>query len=105
MVSLAKEENEQMILKKTVKSTENAQKSQKGQDHLQAVRHRVQIRQHPQDLLLMKISLQKYKIIDCPETRNMKDKLNKFAKYNYKSNNQSVTLIGMSYENKENAHL
>ena len=80
-----------MILKKTIKSTENAQK---GQDHLQPVRHRVQIRQHAQDLLLMKISLQKYKIIDCPETRNMKDKLNKFAKYNYKSNNQSPNILG-----------
>ena len=56
-----------MILKKTVKSSENAQKEQ---DHLQPVRHRVQIRQHPQDLLLMKTRLQKYIIIDCPETRN-----------------------------------
>ena len=60
-----------MISKKTVKSTENAQK---GQDHLHPVRHRVQIRQHPQDLLLMKISLQKYKIIDCPETRNIHER-------------------------------
>ena len=51
-----KEENEQMISKKTVKSLENAQKSQNGQDHLQPVRPRVQIRQLPQDLLLMKIS-------------------------------------------------
>ena len=45
-----------MILKKTVKSTKNAQE---GQDHLQPVRRRVQIRQLPQDLLLMKISQQK----------------------------------------------
>ena len=71
MVPLAKEENEQMILKKTVKSTENAQK---GQDHLQPVRHRVQIRQHAQDLLLMKTSLQKYIIIDCPETRKIHER-------------------------------
>ena len=54
-----KEENEQMISKKTVKSLENAQKSQNGQDHLQPVRPRVQIRQLPQDLLLMKISQQR----------------------------------------------
>ena len=60
-----------MILKKIVESTESAQK---GQDHLQPVRHRVQIRLHPQDLLLMKISLQKYRIIDCPETRNIHER-------------------------------
>ena len=57
-----------MISKKTVKSSENAQK---GQDHLHPVRPQVQIRQLPQDLLLMKINLQKYRIIDCPETRNI----------------------------------
>ena len=85
-----------MILKTTVKSTENAQK---GQDHLQPVRHRVQIRQHPQDLLLMKISLQKYRNYRFalkPETY-MKDKLNKFA-YKYKSNNQSVVKFSFSEE-------
>ena len=82
-----------MILKKTVKGSGNAQK---GQDHLQAVRHQVQIRQHPQDLLLMKISLQKYRIIDCPETRNIHERQFKKFAYKYKRNNPSVVKFSFS---------